>query len=406
MKAAVTVTGMGLVSPLGGLDLTAATSSLAAGRVCRQTTDSYLPGQRVAAATVLETDFTGLLGGRGLKYHGRGSLMLAHAGLQALHAAGLDPETGDTPISLLVGSAFGNLSQGMHYVRRLACDGPDSVQPMDGVDTITNSAVDFCAIRCRTRGMVKMITAGACSSLDTILEGARLIAEGSAQQVLVAGFEMLCPELLAILETRGWLGSATCPDNMQGRPYCQTSRGMIPGEGAAALLLENEQSARGRGGRILARVLGGDVAFSPNDQRADLARSLARSGRRALESAGGPPSSIDWVCGIANGVPAYDRLELLALQHLFGDQLHGPAISSLKGFWGDALGAGGAMAAVAAVGCLGAGFIPSTPGLETPWPEARGLDLVTGAVRAGALSRILIMGADPDGFCAALVLGK
>ncbi len=405
MKEVVAVTGIGLVSPLGQ-DLTAVTAALAGDRGCLRTTESYLPGQRVAAAKVEEKDFTGLLSGRGLKYHGRGSLMLAHAGLQALHDAGFYPKNGDRPMSLVVGSAFGNLSQGMNYVRRLACDGPDSVQPMDGVDTITNSAVDFCAIRCNARGTVKMITAGACSSLDVIIEGARMVAGGRAQQVLVAGFETLCPELIAILDARNWLGPATCPDNMRGRPYCRNSLGMIPGEGAAALLLENEQAARRRGGRILARVLGGDVAYSPDEQWADTAHSLTRVGHRAMESAGSPSSSIDWVCGNANGVPANDRLELLALQHLFGDQSHGPAVSSLKGLWGDALGAGGALAAVAAVGCLSAGIIPSTPRPEAPWPEARGLDLVTGAARAGALSRVLILGADTDGFCAALVIGK
>lgn len=400
MKSTVAVTGIGLVSPLGQ-NLSAMTAVLTKDRGFQRATESCMPGQRVAAA-----DFTGLLHGRGLKYHGRGSLMLAHAGLQALHAGGLDPKTVDTPISLLVGSAFGNLSQGMHYVRRLAGDGPDSVQPMDGVDTITNSAVDFCAIRCGTRGTVKMITAGACSSLDAIIEGARLVAGGRAQQVLVAGFETLCPELLAILEARGWLGSAACPDDLQGRPYCRTSQGMIPGEGAAALLLENEQIALERGGRILARVLGGDFIFSPNDQWTDLAYSLARAGCRALTSAGSPLSSIDWVCGNANGVSANDRVELLALQHLFGNQQHSPAVSSLKGFWGDALGAGGALASVAAIGCLAAGFIPPTPGLKEPWPEARGLDLVTGVARASAPSRLLILGADADGFCSALVLGK
>lgn len=405
MKTAAAVTGIGLVSPLGQ-DLAAVSAALAGGNVCRQTMESHMPGQRVAAAVIPETDFTDLLHGRGLKYHGRGSLMLAHAGLQALHAAALDPSTVDTPISLIVGSAFGNFSQGMHYVRRLACDGPDTLQPMDAVDTITNSAVDFCAIRCKTRGTVKMITAGACSSLDAIIDGARMVATGGAQQVLAAGFETVCPELIAVLEARGWLGSATCSDDMRGRPYCRTSRGMIPAEGAAALLLEDEQAARKRGARILARVLGGDVVFSPNDQWTDQARSLARAGRRALASAGCKPSSIDWVCGMANGVPANDRIELLAMRHLFSDQPNSPAVSSLKGLWGDALGAGGALSAAAAVGCLDAGLIPSMPELEAPWPEARDLDLVTGAARSGALSRLLITGADADGFCTALVIGK
>jgi 3-oxoacyl-(acyl-carrier-protein) synthase len=400
MQSTVAVTGIGLVSPLGQ-DLVTMTAALAKDRGCQRMTKSCMPGQRVAVA-----DFTGFLQGRGLKYHGLGSLMLAHAGLQALHAAGVDPKTGDTSISLLVGSAFGNLSQGMQYVRRLACEGPDSVQPMDGVDTITNSAVDFCAIHCGTRGTVKMITAGACSSLDAIIEGARMVAGGRAQQVLVAGFETLCPESLAILEARGWLASAACPDDLQGRPYCRTSQGMIPGEGAAALLLENEQAALGRGGSILARVLGGDFVFSPSDQWTDLACSLTRAGCRALESAGISSSSINWVCGNANGVPANDRVELLALQHLFGNQQRSPAISALKGFWGDALGASGALAAAAAIECLAAGFIPSTPGLKEPWPEARGLDLVTGVARASAPTRLLMLGADADGFCSALVLGK
>jgi 3-oxoacyl-(acyl-carrier-protein) synthase len=360
----------------------------------------------VAAAVVAEKNFAGLLSGRGLKYHSRSTLMLAQACLQALHAAGLDPEAGHTPISLLVGSAFGNFSQGMRYVRLLGCDGPDAVQPMDGVDTVANSSVDFCAIRCKALGAVKMITTGACSSLDALIEGARLIATGRSQRVLVAGFETLCPELIAVLETRGCLGSTTCPDTLQGRPYCRTSVSMTPGEGAAALLLESEQAALRRGGHIRARVLGGDFAFSPPDQWTDSARNLAQVARRGLESAGCPPSSIDWVCGTANGVPANDRPELLALQQLFGNQPRCPAISSLKGFLGDALGAGGALAAVAAVGCLEAGFIPSTPGLKMPWPEACGLDLVTGAARADAPSRLLMLGADADGYCAALVIGK
>jgi 3-oxoacyl-(acyl-carrier-protein) synthase len=371
-----------------------------------QMIDSYPPGRKVAAAVIAEKSFAGLVTGRGLKYYSRTTKMLTQAALKALLAAGIDQKVEDTPIALLAGSNFGNWSRGLGYICRIHRDGPDAIQPMDAIDSSCSSSVDFCAIRCKTRGAVKMITTGACSSHDAIIEGARMIAGGQAQQVLVAGFERLSPEALVVLEARGCLNSVTCPDSPQQRPYCRNSAGMIPGEGAAALLLENEHSAQKRGARILAHVLGGDFAFSPSHHGKDQAHILSRTGRRALKSAGCPPSTIDWVCGTANGVPANDRIELLALQDMFGNQKHSPAVSSIKGYWGDALGAGGALAAVAAVECLTQAIIPPTPGLETPWPEACGMDLVTGAARTGQMSRLLIMGADADGYCSALVIGK
>jgi 3-oxoacyl-(acyl-carrier-protein) synthase len=157
-------------------------------RLCFQ---SYPPARKVAAAVVTEKNFASLVTGRGLKYYSRTTMMLAQAGLQALLAAGMDQEVRNSPIALLAGSNFGNWSRGLGYICRIHRDGPDAIQPMDAIDSSCNSSVDFCAIRCRTRGAVKMITTGACSSHDAIIEGARMIAGGQAQQILVAGFERL-----------------------------------------------------------------------------------------------------------------------------------------------------------------------------------------------------------------------
>lgn len=399
------VTGTGLVSPLGD-DPALVTTALAEGRLSRQAVESYPPGCSATAAPVPQTDFARLIGGRGLKYHTRGTLMLTRACMVALSAAGLDPTVADAPVSFLVGSAFGNHGRITRYMRLIAGNDPATVQPMDAIDTTANSPVDFCAIRCGLRGAVKMIAAGSCSGLEALVEGARLIALGRAQQVLVAGFETLYPEMVAVLQTRKCTPSMTDPDPLGARPYCRTSRGMIPGEGAAAVVLENEHLARKRGVHIPAVVLGGDCRFSPAHRGSMSINGLVTAGRRAMASADCDPSSIDWICGAANGIGVNDRRELQALKQLFGEGRRKPVVSSLKASWGDALGAGGTLAAVAAVGCLQASVIPPTPGLDDPWPEARGIDIVTGPARTGDLKRLMVLGADADGFCAAVVMAK
>lgn len=404
MNEQVVITGVGLVSPLGQ-DLDTVIRALRTGKACRGVTKAYPSGRSRPAASLPEIDFVPLLGRQGLKYHSLNTLVLAQACLLAFQDARLTPDQVDPDLRLIVGSAIGNHGRSTRYLRMISRDGPGAVNPMDGVDTAPNSPADFAAIRLNAMGSLKMVSTGACSGLDAVIEGSQQISAGQARTVVAAGFEGLYPEMVDTFARKGCLGPDEALPQDLGRPYDQASQGMLLGEGAAALVLERADTARARGVRSRARVLGGASLFGPLSGLTRPVGTLGRTVALALEAAGCGPEGIDWVCGSANGMPAQDRLELLALSRIFDPAPRGPAVSSIKAAWGDAFGAAGALAAAAAVGCMENSVIPATLGLEAPRPEGRGLNLVAGNALAKEISRVLILCRDAAGFCSGLVMG-
>lgn len=220
--------------------------------------------------------------------------------------------------------------------------------------------------------------ATACSSSGTGLGlGADLVRDGLARAVLVVGSESLSRV------TFGGFSSlrAMAPDRC--RPFDVDRKGIILGEGAAAVVLEDARAARDRGAAILGQVLGWGNASDAHHMTSPLpdGSGLARAMTQALARSGLAPGDIGYGNLHGTGTVANDTAETAAVKTVFGDHASRLALSSTKSMTGHCLGAAGIIESVFTLLALRDGMAPPTAGLVTPDP-ACDLDYTPGTARA------------------------
>ena len=161
---------------------------------------------------------------------------------------------------------------------------------------------------------------------------------------------------------------------------------MVIGDGAGVLVLEAEDHARARGARVLAELAGFAMTADAGDILAPDPESAARAMRAALADAGLGPAEVGYVNAHGTGTLLNDRSETQALQAVFGEMP--PPVSSTKAMHGHAIGATGALEAIACILALTEGLLPPTLGFLEPDPDCA-LDLVTGVARKARVEAAL-----------------
>ena len=208
-----------------------------------------------------------------------------------------------------------------------------------------------------------MTVANACAGGgNAVGHAADLIRAGMADLVLAGGYEALSELVFAGFDGLQSLAPEAC------RPFDRGRRGLMLGEGAAFLVLENAGHARARGARILGFVAGYGHTTDPHHltQPAPDGAPLERAMRRALAQAGLDPAAVGYVNAHGTGTPFNDGAEARAFHRVFGD---GPTqLSSTKAALGHTLGAAGAMEAVLCVLALRTGQLPPQINLLDPEP--------------------------------------
>ena len=217
-----------------------------------------------------------------------------------------------------------------------------------------------------------MTPSTACSSaLNAIILGANMLRTGRVKRALVGG-----TECLSLFHLNGF-NSLMILDSDLCRPFDATRSGLNLGEGAAYLVLEDEDTAKTRGANILGYVAGygnacdayHQTASSPNGDGAYLAM------QQALLMAGVNPGQVDYINAHGTGTPNNDVTESGAMERLFGrDNL--PLVSSTKSFIGHTTSASGAIEAAICLLCMQHSLIPanlrwreSEEGVVTPTPH-------------------------------------
>jgi 3-oxoacyl-[acyl-carrier-protein] synthase II len=353
----VCITGIGAVSPFGS-DANALWASLSAGR-------SAISRVTLFDASALECQ----IGGEITEYAARDdldpeaaaamdrrSLLAADAAIQALIQADV-PITAETVTQ--IGVAIG------------------SELPEASMTTAANVARTISAA-----GPVTQLSNGAIGGLMAIGEAAEwvrredcsiAVAGGADAPITRAAFEQLLPFLTKRNDHPG----------RAARPYDETRDGFALSEGAAMVVLEDEDVAVRRGAHILAYIDGYGATFN----RAPVAHAAANpvDAGRAMQAALMKwdltlQAEIDIIFGSGSG-GTIDAVEAQAIKRIWGPNADRLWVTAIKGALGHTLGASGAFAAVAAVFCLQAGLIPPTLNLETLDEACAGLEVVTGEAR-------------------------
>jgi 3-oxoacyl-[acyl-carrier-protein] synthase II len=227
----------------------------------------------------------------------------------------------------------------------------------------------------------------ACSSSATAVgNAADRIRRGQVDVALAGGAEGLCRLTFAGFSCL----RATAPGDEPCRPFDAARQGLTLGEGAAVLVLEDEERARARGATVYARVAGWGISADAHHMTAPHPEGdgAARAMRAALDDAGLDANVIGYVNAHGTATPHNDAAETAALKAVLGARAPSVPVSSIKSMVGHTLGAAGAIEAVASVLTLARGFVPPTVHLRTPDP-AFGLDYVPGAARELEIGALL-----------------
>lgn len=203
----------------------------------------------------------------------------------------------------------------------------------------------------------------ACSSAaNAIVLGANMIKAGMADIVVAGG-----SEALSRFHLNGF-NSLMILDRERCRPFDETRRGLNLGEGAAYVVLESEEHARGRGAEVHAYLAGYGNACDAFHQTAssDNGEGAYLAMREALMMSGLRPEDIQYVNAHGTGTPNNDQSEGVALQRIFGERM--PLVSSTKAFTGHTTSASGSIEAVICILAMQQGFVPANLGWKCQMP--------------------------------------
>jgi 3-oxoacyl-[acyl-carrier-protein] synthase II len=249
------------------------------------------------------------------------------------------------------------------------------------------------------------LDAACASSLYALKFACDRLRSRSADLMLAGGVETpLAPLTFGAFAAIRALSERNGEPQRASRPFDRARDGFVMAEGAALLLLERAETARRRGARVYAEVLGYGTtndAYHMTAPRPDGAQAR-RSIELALADASLPPTAVDLVSAHASATPLGDRAEARALADLFG--AHAPLVFATKGMHGHALGATPAMETVLLALALARGWAPPTTNLDQPDPD---VDLrLTGTTAVPICARYGIKNAFGfGGISVSLVLG-
>lgn len=311
------------------------------------------------------------------------------AARQALDDAGLEPERmAPERVGVQMGSALGGIAHAEAQADRFRDGGLRSVDPRLALSVYGGAASCQVALEFGFQGPNSTNGMSCASGTMAVGEGWRLVRSGGADVVLAGGVEApLAPltfgsfALIRAMSTRNDDAPSAC------RPFDAERDGFVMGEGSAVLVLEELESARGRGARVYAEVNGygnSNDAHHMTAPRPDGSQA-ARALKDALGSAGLTSEEVDYVNAHGSSTPLNDAVESQTIRRVLGEAADGVPVSGTKPYYGHALGASGAIEAAVCSLALRHQWIPPTLNLERPG-DGCDLDYVPAQGRRVALS--------------------
>jgi 3-oxoacyl-[acyl-carrier-protein] synthase II len=265
---------------------------------------------------------------------------------------------------------------------------------------LPNMAACHISIAQDARGPNNSIVQGGASSLLAVGEAAAVIARGHADVMIAGGSGSATA--VSCLPFRGWehLSQWRGEPAEASRPFDAGRSGIVPGEGAGAIVLEAREHAERRGATILAQVAACASRFEPVRRGQSRTGAAIRQSIQAVLSAGGvEPGEVGHVNAHGEGSVIHDRLEAQAIREVLGDV----PVTAPKSFFGD-LGAGsGAVELVASVLAIVHGRVPRTLNFVEPDPRCP-VNVVQGATAESRQPTAVVLNQSSTGQAAAVLL--
>jgi 3-oxoacyl-[acyl-carrier-protein] synthase II len=290
------------------------------------------------------------------------------AGIQAMEDSGLQVTEENAPrVGCSIGSGIGGIGQIEKNADIIREFGPRKISPFFVPGSIINMISGNLSVKYNLQGPNLAVVTACTSGTHNIGLGARLIALGDADAMLVGGAEMATtPVGLGGFAAARALSTRNDDPTAASRPW--DSDGFVLGDGAGVIMLEEYESAKARGAKIYAELCGfgmsGDayhMTLPPED-----GRGAADSMRNAIKDAGIALDNIHYINAHGTSTHAGDLAESRAIESVLGSAAAQVAVSSTKSMIGHLLGAAGAVEAIFAILALRDQVAPPTINLDNP----------------------------------------
>jgi 3-oxoacyl-(acyl-carrier-protein) synthase len=289
----------------------------------------------------------------------------------AITASGLDPAVADrNRIGVYWGTGMGGAHTLDAAYQTVYGKNDFRLRPLSVVMAMNNAAGSNVAVKWGLRGPFANFSTACSSSAMAIGEAMHVIRSGRADAMIAGGAEaLLTPGMLAAWQALRTLAPGDTADaSASCKPFDKRRGGLVLGEGAAALVLEEESHARARGAPILAFLSGyGNSCDAVHMSKPDRDGQV-RAMREALAEAGLAPEAIGYINAHGTATIVGDTVECEAIRTVFGDAAARIPVSSTKSMHGHLLGGAGALEMAAALMPFSEGVIPPTAHLEQPDP--------------------------------------
>jgi len=292
------------------------------------------------------------------------------AGIQAMEDSGLEvTEENAARVGCSIGSGIGGIGQIEKNTEIIREFGPRKISPFFVPGSIINMISGNLSVKYNLRGPNLAVVTACTTGTHNIGLGARLIALGDADAMLVGGAEMATtPVGLGGFAAARALSTRNHEPTKASRPWDKDRDGFVLGDGAGVIMLEEYESAKARGAKIYAELCGfgmsGDayhMTLPPED-----GRGAADSMRNAIRDAGIALDQIHYINAHGTSTHAGDLAETRAIESVLGNAAAQVAVSSTKSMIGHLLGAAGAVEAIFAILALRDQVAPPTINLHNP----------------------------------------
>ena len=410
MTRRAVITGLGIVSPIG-VGVEAFWRSALAGRsgIGRPTLfdASKLAPECQIVGEVRDFNPRDWMPAPAAKMAGRFSQFAVAAARMALDDSGLDVANTFPPVQVSIGTSMSGLVdvEQPNFAEFIA---GNPVAPWTVLEYSGHAAAGRIAMSTEARGQATTFTSACSAGLDAIAWASEKVIHGQATAVIAGGTDAtLSAAAIEAFRLLGALSRWQGPPEQASRPFDRMRSGLVLGEGAGVVIIEEERAARDRGAHIYAVIRGtGSVTEGTHMRQIDTTgAATSQSIQLAMQRAAISPTDIDYVCAHGNSLVDYDAAETAGIKKALGSRAWSCCISSIKSMCGQPLAAGGPMQVVASCLVLRDGMVPPTINFEFRDPSCD-LDYVPNYARHARVRTIVVHSQSIGGSHTALVLSQ
>ena len=363
----VVITGLGIRTPLGN-DIETFCQALHNGQCAVRTMSEWdrYPGitSRVAATTPLNDAEVKTIPRSSRRSMGRLAIFAALAAKSAVVDAGLaETELTDGSTGCIIGSTMGSPDSILEAMKALITNNSFAeLSAMQFFKCVSHTAAMNVSNYLNLRGHISATSSACASSLQALGQGASIIATGQQKIMLCGGSEEVGISVTGSFDIL-YAASHNFNDQPQkaSRPFDAQRDGLVCGEGAGILVLEEYEHAKARGAHIYGEVTGYATCGSGNHISQSDYPSIVRCIKSALQNAKCSPDEIGYISAHATATLHGDAVEVAAMKAVFGDKT---PMSSMKGHIGHTMGASGAIETIASLIMMRDGVIYPTINLD------------------------------------------